>query len=256
MDIRILGAHNCESADTKLPSLLIDDCLALDAGGLTSSVSFADQLKLRALLLSHMHYDHIRDIPALAMNFYLRRSTLDVFSIRSVRDALTTYLLDGKLYPNFLERPTEKPTLRFITLEPLQTTQIARYKVIGVPVSHAVPAVGYQVTDADGKTIFYTGDAGPGLAECWQWVSPQLLITEVTLPNHYYQLALESGHLTPELLRQELVAFKQLKGFLPEVVTVHMSPEMETKIVAEVAAVAQELGVSIAIGREGMELHL
>ena len=36
MKIRFLGVHNIESDKAKLLSILIDDVLALDAGGLTS----------------------------------------------------------------------------------------------------------------------------------------------------------------------------------------------------------------------------
>ncbi len=40
MNIRVLGAHNTESRTTRYMSLLVDGILALDAGGLTSSLSF------------------------------------------------------------------------------------------------------------------------------------------------------------------------------------------------------------------------
>ena len=36
MIVRFLGAHNAESKNTKMASLLIDDVLAVDAGGLLS----------------------------------------------------------------------------------------------------------------------------------------------------------------------------------------------------------------------------
>ena len=41
MKIRILGAHNIESAKTGCTSFLIDDVLAVDAGALTRNLSFA-----------------------------------------------------------------------------------------------------------------------------------------------------------------------------------------------------------------------
>jgi len=47
MDIKILGAHNIESRDSKYVSLLIDDVIAIDAGSLTSSLTFSAQQKLR-----------------------------------------------------------------------------------------------------------------------------------------------------------------------------------------------------------------
>ena len=87
---------------------MIDDVLAIDAGGLTSSLSFSAQQKLKAILLTHQHYDHIRDIPALAMNLFLSDATINIYSTLPVHDALATHLLDGELYPNFLEQPLNR----------------------------------------------------------------------------------------------------------------------------------------------------
>ncbi len=256
MKIRLLGAHNCESQTTRLSSLLIDDCLAIDAGGLTSSLSFPAQEKLKAILLTHQHYDHIRDIPALAMNRYLGGTTIEIYAPTSVHDALTAHLLNGQLYPDFLALPEQNPTIKLTVVEPLEVKQIEGYRVLTVPVSHAVAAVGYQATSSDGKAVFYTGDAGPGLAGCWEQISPQLLITEVTVPDSYAEFGRESGHLTPTLLKHELTIFREFKGYLPQVVTVHMSPGLEDKIRAEIASVAQDLAISITPGYEGMQLTI
>ena len=256
MNIQILGAHNCESQNSKLISLLIDDTLAIDAGGLTSSLSFAAQQKLKAILLTHQHYDHIRDIPTIAMNFASCGSTINIYSTQSVYDALSTHLLNDKLYPNFLEWPQQNPTVKFTKIEPYKLEQIEGYSILAVPVNHTDLTVGYQVTSPDGKRLYYTSDTGPGLADCWQKISPQLLIIETTLPNKYEEYALQSGHLTPNLLKQELASFQTLKGYLPQVVTVHMSPSLEKEIEAEIAAVAKELNNSITLAYEGMQLHL
>ena len=256
MNIRILGAHNCESQDTRLTSLLVDDILVLDAGGLTANLSFLEQQRLKAILLTHHHYDHIRDIPAIAMNFYLRRANINIYSTLPVYEALATHLLDGKLYPNFLERPQDNPALKVTVIEPYRAEQIEGYSLLAVPLNHSIPTVGYQVTSSEGKVIFYTGDTGPGLADCWQQVSPQLLIIEVTIPNSWEDFARDSGHLTPGLLKQELVIFRELKGYLPQVVVVHMLPASEKEIEAEIAAVAEELNHPITLGHEGMQLHL
>jgi ribonuclease BN (tRNA processing enzyme) len=256
MKLRFLGAHNTESRNTKLVSLLVDDILALDAGGLTSSLPFSEQLKLKAILLSHQHYDHIKDIPLVAMNFFLNQATIDVYSILPVRDAIANYLLNDSLYPKFLEEPKGEETIRFHIIEPYQEVQIEGYSILAVPVAHAVPTVGYQVSSAEGKRLFYTGDTGPGLNGCWQYVSPQLLITEVTASNRFEQFGREKKHLTPGLLREELLSFQKIKGYLPEVITVHMNPELEVEIEAELAAVAKELGNSIKLAYEGQELTL
>ncbi len=256
MKIQFLGVHNCESQNTKLTSLLIDDILVVDAGGLTSSLSFAAQQKLKAILLTHQHYDHIRDVPAIAMNFYICGTAINIYSTQPVYNALTTYLLDGKLYPKFLEQPQKNPTIKFTIIEPHQIERIEGYNVLAVKVNHAVPTVGYQITSPDGKVVFYTGDTGPGLADCWERIAPQLLITEVTLPNSYEEFAKESGHLTPSLLKKELINFREVKGHLPQVVVVHMNPNMEKEIETEIVTVAGALNSSITLAYEGMQLNL
>jgi len=256
MNIRILGAHNCESKRWKLVSLLVDDVLAMDAGALTSSLSLPAQQKLKAVLLTHQHYDHVRDIPAIAMNLFLNGGNINIYSIPQVHDALSTHLLNETLYPNFLKKPPENPTLKFIAIEPRKAEQIEGYSIMAVPVNHSVPVVGYQVTSLEGKAVFYTGDTGPGLADCWEHISPHLLITEVTAPNRYEEFAREVGHLTPSLLKQELLSFREIKGYLPRVVLVHMNPGEEKKIQAEVAEVAESLNGSITLAYEGMQIHL
>ena len=256
MNIQILGAHNCESQSAKFVSLLIDDVIAIDAGGLTSSLSFQAQQRLKVILLTHQHYDHIRDVPAIAMNFYLCGATINIYSTQPVYNALTNHFLDGKLYPKFLEQPQGNPTIKFTLIEPYQTEQIKGYSVLAVKVNHSVSTVGYQVTSPAGKIVFYTGDTGPGLAGCWGKVSPQLLIAEVTATSKYEEFAKESGHLTPSLLRQELTSFREIKGYLPQVVVVHMNPDLEREIETEIAAVARVLNSQISVGYEGMQLHL
>lgn len=256
MKVKILGAHNFESQDTGFISILVDGVLAIDAGGLTSNLPLDSQQKIGAILLTHHHYDHIRDIPAIAMNCFLRNASIPVYSTQTVYDTLKTCLLNNRLYPDFFTRPPDKPTVRFTLLEPYKVTKIGDYQALPVPVHHAVPTVGYQVTAADGKSLFYTADTGPGLTDCWQRISPQLLIIEVTGPNRNQPGFLESGHLAPALLEQELAEFRRIRGYLPEVVTVHMNPLLEKEIEAELAPVAGRLGIPITPAFEGMEIVL
>ena len=255
MNIHILGAHNSESLNSRFVCLLIDDVLAIDAGGLTSGLSWPAQQKLRAILLTHQHYDHIRDIPAIAINRFFRESTIDIYSTRFVHDALSSHLLNGLLYPNFMEIPEAKPAVRFTVIEPYKTEQIEGYQVLPVTVNHSRLTVGYQVVSPDNKTVFYTADTGAGLTACWEYISPQLLIIETTLPDRYQEFATQSGHLTPTMLGRELTDFRQLKDYLPEVVVVHMDPELETEIAAEIAVVARELNIPINLAYEGMQIE-
>lgn len=256
MNIQFLGVHMRESRNSRLFSMVIDGVLAIDAGSLAAGLSFAAQERLKAILLTHQHYDHVRDVPAIAMNFALRHAAVNIYSTQPVYDVLAAYLLNGKIYPNFLEWPPENPAIKFTVIEPHKPRQIEGYDVLPVPMAHSVPTVGYQVTAPDGKVAFYTGDTGIGLDDCWRHISPQLLIIEVTAPNKYEQFGRNSGHLTPGLLKLELASFRKIKGYLPRVVVVHVNPTLRREIETELATVASELNNPIILARRGMRLHL
>ena len=255
MKITILGAHNIESRQTRNAGLLLDGTLALDAGGLTSSLTFEQQLGLKAVLLTHQHYDHIKDVPALGMSLFLNNTGIDIYCTQSVAGAIKEHLLNGSLYPDFTAEVDGGATFRIHIIEPGMRFSIEGYGILPLPVVHSVPAVGYYV-EADNAALFYVGDTGPGLEDCWRQISPQLVITEVTASDKYEQFAREKGHLTPSLLRDELLAFQKIKGYLPQVVAVHMNPLLEEDIKKELAEVAAGLGNKITPAYEGMQIKI
>ena len=263
MEIQILGAHQLELKGTRLTSLLIDGTLVVDAGGLTSALSLSEQKKIKTVLLTHHHFDHTRDLVTLAANAgYYWRGQVVVYALRYTLDIVTTCLLDGKIYANFLEYPSkEKPTLILEAIEPYSRKTIAGYDVLAVPVKHSVPAVGYQITSSDvqhsnelSAGLFYTSDTTVGISDCWHHVSPQLLIAGVVGPNKYGDWLKKAGHLCAGLLKEELIQFRQLKGYLPRVIVIHIGNLFEQEIKGEVAQVAQELEADISLGYEDMKI--
>jgi ribonuclease BN (tRNA processing enzyme) len=256
MRINVLGAHNSESKNTRYISLLVDGILALDAGGLTSGLSFEDQAKLRGILLTHHHYDHMRDIPALAINLFLRSRQIDVYSHQAVFDNLSQHFLNGTLYPEYQKRPEGNPVLRFHMLAPLSEVLIEGYRIKPVPMNHSQPTMGYELIAPDNKRIFYTGDTGSGLSEVWRQIQPQLLFIEVTAPDQWRQSMMEHKHLTPSLLKEELMAFRESKGYLPRIVAVHMNPQSEKEIASELEAVAASVQADIKVAYEGLQIEL
>jgi ribonuclease BN (tRNA processing enzyme) len=256
MEIKVLGAHNCESATSKLTSLLIDETVALDVGALTSSLTLEEQELVSIILLTHCHYDHIRDLAAVALNVSHFEKNIRVYSQAGTLNAVSEHVLNGIIYPDFTRIPASNPPLVFLPLVPLEVTDIDGYKVLPVPVKHGVTTVGYEINSGEGKSFFYSGDTGPELADCWERISPQFLFIDVTLPNRLEKHAISSSHLTPGLLGKELAVFRKMKGYLPEVLPIHLSPMFEDEIRAELERVSQELDVNITPASEGMTLSL
>jgi len=256
MIIRFLGTHNAESKNTRLVSFLIDNVLAVDAGSLVSELTFPEQRKIKAILLSHGHYDHIRAVPAFAFDNSDR--TTKVIATPQTLDLLSSHLIDGVVYPEFTSEASflQKATIKLVPLEPFKRQNIEGYEVMAVPVRHPLDGVGFEITSGDGKTVFYTGDTGPGLSSIWNTISPQLIVADLTWPNSLANAAKDAGHLCPEMLKEELIELRRIKGYLPKVVVIHMSPQHEPEIEREVTEVAKLLGTSIDIAHEGEELIL
>ena len=236
--------------------MLVDHDLIIDAGSISSSLPVPLKEMPSNVLLTHQHYDHIKDIPMVAIALYQNSMTIDAYATKSVCHDIQTNLFNGSIYPDFQHMPETRPTVNLRTITPGPEVKIGNYKVAALPVVHTNGSVGYQVTDMAGNSFFYSGDTGAGLSKCWRNLAPQLLLVEVTLPDRLEDFARKSGHLTPRLLSKELKVFLAIHSYLPRIGIIHMEPSMEREIVEGIAAVQEELAVPITILSEDMQLHI
>ena len=251
MKLRILGVNNMSSRDTTWPAYLIDGVLALDAGGLTRSLTFDEQAGIRAVVLSHRHIDHTLDLVPFGLNAFVHEwPSVDVYGIQDTVDYLRTGLL-GAVVPDFLS----EGVLDVNVIDFYKEQEILDYSITAFPVPHAVPAAGFQI-ESDGLKLFYTGDAGRGLSDVWAHVSPDVLLTECSHGNENREHALKVGHLTPDFLKETLLDFKGRHEYLPRVLVTHMNPLWEQAVRRELVDVSQELNHEILITKPGMTLDL
>jgi len=256
MKIEILGAHRSNFRDCQYISILIDDILALDAGCLAARLTSSQQRNVKAILLSHLHYDHVRDIPAIAINNYLSGLKVKAYMTQHTCRGLTKYLLNGDVYPKFYNMPPSAPAIELCVISPGTHYKILDYDVIALSAKHMAGAVSYYLVDNKEKSIFFTGDTAPGFGQHLYGKFPSLLISEVTFPNGAEEHALFTNHLTPKLLKEELSRILQNNGNMPPVLVLHMDPESESEIRAELNEVSCELNMKIGVAEEGLLIYL
>jgi ribonuclease BN (tRNA processing enzyme) len=257
MKIEVLGAHNTETDTTRLPCLLVDDVIALDAGGLTGGLSLERQQKIRTVLLTHHHFDHTRDLVMLGANDSIPPSTVEVFGLRDTLEVVYLYLLDGKMYKDYTSWPSvEAPRLRLKPIAPLQQFIIGGCVVMPVAVNHSAPAIGYQLTSENGRSIFYVGDTGSGLSGCWEHINPDVLFIEVTGLNRMGEMMSKLRHLTPQMLVEELLQFQQMKGHIPRVVATHIPVAHEEELRDELALAGKQLEMELEVAYEGLVIEI
>lgn len=257
MEFRVLGGHQADSTEGRPISFLIDGTIAIDAGGLTGALSMADQNRVEHVLLTHQHFDHIRDLAFLGLNALVAHRQVQIHCTHVVHELLRQTILNNAIWLDFFVRPDpHNPTFVHQPIEPGRTYEVGGYTFRTVDNRHhSVPVVGYEVEAASGKRLLYTGDTGPGIRDVWAQVQPDVLIIEVTYPNAE-RAAPEHGHLTALLAEQELIAFRDLKGFLPRVLVCHPNQAHESVIADELAEVARRLQAEIEITHEGLCFNL
>src|SRR6185436_18491783 len=102
MRLKVLGAYGASDAEHNLTGYLLDDWFAVDAGTLTSKLSYTQQARVQAVFITHSHADHIRDLPHLILNRHTQASgPLILFATREVMDLLQKNVFNGMVWPDF-----------------------------------------------------------------------------------------------------------------------------------------------------------
>ncbi len=255
MRVRVLGAHNLETNSTRHTCFLVDDVLAIDAGSIASAISREEQRRVKAILLTHHHIDHARDLPTLGLAALDDGEPIDVYGLEETLSAVRAHLFDGSVYPDLSRSLNgEAPRLRLHPIQAGHSATVLDYQVTPIPAKHPVPAVGYVVRSSS-HAIAYTGDTSDGLLPYLrQDPSLATLFVDVTFPNEMEARAELTGHFTPGTLGHQLRAALKEGCKLPSIIPVHVSSLYQATIEDELATLGAELGIRLAPAREGMVL--
>jgi len=234
MRIKVLGSSGAEFPGYNPPAFLIDDTMLLDAGTIGSRLSESGQWRLRNILITHSHLDHIKGIPFLADNIIIGNSqqTFTIFGIKETLDSLSENLLNDKIWPDFTKISAHiDPVITMKKITAGRAFKINGYTITACRVNHTVPAVGYIVEDSKGSVLVYTGDTGPTDGIWKKAGGADAVIVEVSFPNAMEALALKTGHLTSELLKTELRKMKELPD---RIYITHPKPQYIKQIKSEI----------------------
>ncbi|MCC7542479.1 MAG: 3',5'-cyclic-nucleotide phosphodiesterase [Deltaproteobacteria bacterium] len=240
MELRVLGCHGGETVRHRTSSFLLDGCLALDAGATAGTLELDAQRRIRSVLVSHAHLDHVKDLPTLADNrCQAGGPTLEVVGTRWTIAALKKHLFNDVVWPDFSKIDCgDGPTVRYRVIEPEATAEVAGFEVRAVLVSHTIESCGFIIARRDGGSFVYSGDTGP-TERLWQLVSVErdlrAMMVEVSFPTAEAALATRSGHLTPTTLRAELKKLRDHKH-VPTLLY-HLKPTFEDAIEKECAKI-------------------
>ena len=87
----------------------MDRKLAIDAGALTASLPLAELLELDDIVLTHSHFDHVKDVPLLSDLLVGRRKTpVRVHASTACARTLRESVFNDELWPDFTRIPDQR----------------------------------------------------------------------------------------------------------------------------------------------------
>jgi 3',5'-cyclic-nucleotide phosphodiesterase len=223
----------------------------MDAGSITNMLTLKEQQKIEAVLVSHAHLDHVRDLAMLADTRTQQGGPpLVIASTPGTIAVLKRHFFNDRLWPDFSKIPGQKnPTVVFQSLKPEVETELSGFKVRPIMVDHSVEAAAFLVGD-DHSVVAYSGDTGP-TERLWEVLREQenlrALVMEVAFPNEQSKLALDSCHHTPKSLEAELKKLGVKKRDLP-VLLFHIKPVFQRQTELQLAKIRARNNTILGIG--------
>ncbi len=208
MEIKILGCYGNSIKHYRTTSYLINDSLLLDAGTVTEFLDDEQLRKIRHILVTHTHLDHIKDLVFIVDELVMMGEfNIDLISVKQVLEIISSNLFNNKLWPDFTVIPSKHNAiikLREIELE--KYTEINGIIVKPVLMTHTVYTVGYIIKEGN-KGFMFTSDTGP-TKRFWEIASEEngieFIIVDVSFPSRMESLAKLSGHMTLSILTEHL----------------------------------------------------
>lgn len=233
-----------------LTSYLINDSLAIDAGALAIGLTPEEQLKIRSIVITHAHLDHIISLPLMVTDLFEELSEpINVFATPSDFDAIRKHLLTDRVWITLETMKNSRTDL--IAHHPIKSTEsffAEGLKITPIPVTHNVLTHGLLIED-DQSALLFTSDTG-ATDIIWEAAKDcdklRAVFIDLSFPNRLTELARVSHHHSPVTLLEEL---PKIKPGVP-IYAIHLKAFYRDQVAAEIAALDNPRIRVAEVGRE------
>ena len=219
-----------------LSSYLINETLAIDAGALGLYRTPQEQARVKHILISHTHIDHIATLPIFLENVYnTEPDCVTLHGSAAVLETLQHDIFNNRIWPDFISLSSKGlPFLKLSTLKPGEPVELEGLNITPIPVNHVVPTLGFVIQDQRATVLIPSDTAAT--EEIWQCANaaPNLkaVFLEASFPDAMAALAEQSKHLTPAGFARELSKLQRPVDLF----AVHIKSLFRPQIVKELLA--------------------
>jgi len=223
-------------------SYIINDTLAIDAGTLGFHGTPKDQERIRNVLITHSHSDHIASLPIFVENVFSGGpDCVTLHGNREVLECLREDVFNDRVWPDFIklsEGPMrETPLVKLNEIQAGQTLHFGDLELTTVAVDHLVPTLGFIIREGE-SVVVIPSDTGP-TEEIWRQVDalPRVdaIFLEVCFPDSMIGLANAAKHFVPSTFRDEVLKVNG-NGIKAPFYAVHIKSRFREKVVEELNA--------------------
>ena len=235
-----------------LTTFLINDTLAVDSGSLGFALDLDRQRRVRKVVVTHTHTDHIASLPVfIAEVFPFLKEPISLYSTAEILGGLRKHVFNNTIWPDFHQiilLNASGVSLHYSEVEPRVPFEAENLQIMLVLVNHVVPTVGVVVEDGRSAVIF-TSDTYH-TEEIWKVANGterlKAIFVDVSYPNEMEALAAASKHLTPRALDMELSKMNRES----QVFAVHLKPQFRAQVIQQLACMNHPNVSACEIGHE------
>ncbi|WP_321470893.1 HD domain-containing phosphohydrolase [Halarcobacter sp.] len=210
--LKVLGSSGSKTKFSGTTSFQIYDDIIIDAGNILNSLG-SDAASINHIFLTHSHSDHIIDLPFIMDNFFEQRKTpLTVYGSKETIFSLKKHTFNEEVWPDFSKINlinSEEKSLIFKIINENEEIKLFPITITAIKANHIPGSFGFLIEKKNNydKSYLISGDTAQN-PKLWEFINnhPKItsLIVECSFPSRLNKLAIDSKHLSPKLLKDDM----------------------------------------------------
>lgn len=250
MNLTVLGASGGLGGLTGSTCVQINNQLILDAGTGLMQLPLKSLQRIRNIVLTHSHSDHICCLPQLLAMLAATTSAQDPVTIYAHPDTILTlrqHVFNWQIWPDFEQtQSNDAPVIRWYELQPDAPLTIAGVTLTPFLTHHSVTTLGFAIEKGQQTTLWVsdTGYSAALVKRLNEFDRADHLVLECSFPNELASVARKSYHLTPALCLQLVNELTQP----PQAIWInHLKPDLADMIHQQLRKAAPTQGWQVLL---------
>lgn len=251
--VKVLGSSGNKLKTAGTTSFQIGKDIVIDAGNIINALADS-ACSINHIFLTHVHLDHIIDLPFLMDNcFSQRERPLNIYASKTSIELLKKHIFNDDIWPDFSKIKMvnkDEKILLFHEIDEEVPVCIDNFQITAISVKHTDGSFGFKVTKND-ESYLISGDTAYS-DELITYINKnkdiKALFIECSFPNSMQKLSTISLHLTPNDLFK---MFENLRKDDLKIFLYHLKSSYIDELKSDINSLANSLNINLTVLNDG-----